>query len=260
MTCIAIKLAYNGSAYSGFAKQKDPNINTIQGKLESALKIVFRRDIDTVCAGRTDAGVHALGQVVSFEAPQQAFSEDELLKLKISLNALTPDDIVVKVAWQECEGFSARFSADVREYRYRICTGNTPPLFLQKFSWWHRGVLDIEKMQQAANYLVGEHDFKSFCKVQSAKDKNTIRTIHCIEFFEEQHLGEECICMRIVGNAFLHSMVRTIVGTLEQVGTGKREPIWVKEVLEAKDRKAAGQNAPACGLVFHEVRFKEGAL
>ncbi len=257
MTCIAIKLAYDGSAYSGFAKQKDPQINTIQGKLESALEIIFHTHIDTVCAGRTDAGVHALGQVVSFDAPWQNPDEHMLFKLKTSLDALTPPDIAIKNVWREYDGFSARFSADTREYRYRICIGAKTPLFLQKFAWWHKSELDIDAMREASQYLLGEHDFKSFCKVQSAIDKNTVRTIHKIELLCEEQLGEECLCIRVVGNAFLHSMIRTIVGTLVEVGEGKRQPEWVKDVLDAKNREAAGKNAPACGLVFHEVRFKQ---
>ena len=261
MTCIAIKLAYDGTLYSGFAKQKDPNINTIQGKLEDALEIIFRSHIDIVCAGRTDAGVHALGQVISFIVPKDAInfidpSDEQLFKLKTSMDALTPHDIAIKNVWRKDDNFSARFSADRREYRYRICLGPKTPLFLRKYAWWHKGGLDVEAMSKASQYLIGEHDFKSFCKIQSAIDKNTVRKIYIIEFIEEQQLGEKCLCIRVVGNAFLHSMIRTIVGTLVEVGEGKREPSWVKSVLEAKDRKAAGQNSPACGLVFHDVCFK----
>lgn len=255
MACVAVELAYDGSAYSGFAKQKDSQINTIQGKLESALEIIFRKHIDTVCAGRTDAGVHALGQVISFDIDDD-FDENCLFKLKTSLDALTPHDIAIKQAWLEHDGFSARFDADMREYRYRICTGPQTPLFLRNYAWWHRGLLDVDVMKEAAQYLIGEHDFKSFCKVASALDKNTVRTVYSIDIFEEVQLGEECLCVQVIGNAFLHSMIRTIVGTLVEVGEGKRESAWVSNVLAACNRNAAGQNAPACGLVFHKVTYK----
>ena len=115
-------------------------------------------------------------------------------------------------------------------------------------------------MQQAAHLLEGEHDFKSFCKAASAEGKSTCRHVESIEFFEENVLGERCVTMQIVGNAFLHSMVRTIMGTLVQVGAGRRQPTWVQDVLDARDRQAAGENAPACGLTFWHVEYPPRAI
>lgn len=255
---LVVELAYDGAAYSGFAKQKDGRLRTVQGELEHALATVLRHTVETVCAGRTDAGVHALGQVVSCTVLHEEVRARSASKLRISLNALTPDDIAVKRVRFADAGFSARFDAVKREYRYRIVTGGAPPLFLREFAWWHRGQLDVGAMQEAAAHLVGEHDFKSFCKAQSAIGKTTMRFVEEVSVFEEEQLGERHIVVRVVGNAFLHSMVRTIVGTLVQVGAGHREPSWVADVLAACDRNAAGETAPACGLAFWHVTYPDG--
>lgn len=255
---LVILLSYDGAGFSGFAKQKDPSLRTVQGTLEGALATLFSAEVPTVCAGRTDAGVHALGQLVSCEVDAATALKRNVSQLRISLNALTPDDIAVRsVRYAPC-GFSARFDALRREYRYRIVTGGAPPLFLRNDAWWHKGALDIGVMQRAADLLVGEHDFKSFCKAASAEGKNTVRCIEVLEVFCETQLGEEHIVVRVVGNAFLHSMVRTLVGTLAQVGEGRKEPAWVADVLAARDRSAAGETAPACGLTFWQVDYPEG--
>lgn len=252
---LVLTLAYNGSAYAGFAKQKDPCLCTIQGELERALSIYFRHPVETVCAGRTDAGVHALGQVASCVLDETDFDGVTPGRLIISLNALTPDDIVIKAVDFTRPEFSARFDATTREYRYRIVTGPVPPLFLSDFAWWRRGELDIEAMRQGAAHLIGEHDFKSFCKAASAEGKTTMRRVDDISIICEEQMGESCLVVKVVGNAFLHSMVRTIVGTLVQVGAGHRDPDWVADVLAACDRNAAGETAPAHGLTFWHVSY-----
>lgn len=252
---LVVNLAYNGLGFSGFAKQKDESLRTVQGCLEKALETLLGAMPETVCCGRTDAGVHALDQMVSMNVDRAFLEGKTSYGMCKSLNALTGDDIAVKnVALALDPDFSARFSTEWREYRYRIVVGE-PPLFLHDFAWWHKTSLDFEAMMDASRYLVGEHDFKSFCKAQSAIGKNTVREIKEIELFTENQLGEDCLTLRVVGNAFLHSMIRTIVGTLVEVGEGRHEPAWVKEVLEACDRKAAGRTAPACGLVFHKVTY-----
>ena len=257
---LVLTVSYNGKSYSGFAKQKDQSIPTVQGEIERALSILFRRDVETVCAGRTDAGVHARGQVVSCTMDAQELEGREPRKIVTSLNALTPDDIVVKCVSFADADFSARFDAERREYRYRIVTGGAPPIFLSDFSWWRRAPLDIHAMQQAARYFVGEQDFKSFCKAASAEGKTTMRFVESVDVFEEEQMGETCLCIRVVGNAFLHSMVRTMVGTLVQVGAGQRKPEWVRDVLATCDRSAAGETAPAQGLVFWHVTYPQGLL
>ena len=249
-----LTVAYDGTGYAGFARQ--PEVQTVQGKLEEALRIVTREPVTTVCAGRTDAGVHALGQQASFPVVEGFETESDLGRLKRSLDALTPDDIAIRGARFERTGFSARFDAKEREYRYRIVAGSTPPVFMRRFAWWHKGPsLDIPAMRLAADHLVGEHDFRSFCMAASAEGRTTWRYLDRVELLEESHLGEDCLVVRVIGNAFLHNMVRIIVGTLVEVGAGRREPSWVVEVLGARDRSAAGPTAPACGLTFWEVRY-----
>lgn len=249
----ALTVAYNGAPFCGFARQ--PGQKTVQGELEQALRTVFGLEIPTVCAGRTDAGVHARGQVVNFLAPLQPAKPKACESLRRSLNALTDDAIVVREVREVPQDFSARFSAKAREYHYFIAIDSTPPLFMRDFSWFMPKPLNVEAMRQAAHYLIGEHDFKSFCMAVSAIDKPTCRYVESITFEQTQIMGESVLVMTIIGNAFLHSMVRTIMGTLMMVGRGLREPEWVRDVLLAKDRCAAGENAPAQGLVFWNVRY-----
>ena len=251
---VALTLTYNGGAFSGFAKQ--PRQLTVQGSLEDALKTVYRHKVETTCAGRTDAGVHAIGQVVSFEITPQEWEERSPKKLIKSLNALTHGSMTVRSAQRKKADFSARFSAVSRTYRYFISTASANPLLMSGFSWHLGKKLDVEAMREAAQYLIGEHDFKSFCKAESAKDKPTHRYIIEILFDECSIWNDDMLVITVTGNAFLHSMVRTLVGTLVAVGNGLHEPAWVKEVLEACDRTAAGENAPACGLVFWSVDYE----
>ena len=251
---LALEVSYNGNPFSGFARQ--PGQLTVQGSIEEALSLVFRRPVETVCAGRTDSGVHALGQVVSFSVSQEEWGSRNDYKLLRSLNALTHDEISIRAVRHESEGFSARFSATMREYRYFICTDKAAPLLMGKFSWHLGKPLDARAMQQAANLLVGEHDFKSFCMAASAEGKSTHRFVKRIDVGHEEIWGSNFTVITVEGNAFLHSMVRTIVGTLVAVGAGNREPEWVNDVLAACNRSAAGENAPAQGLVFWRVSYE----
>lgn len=250
---LSLTVSYNGAPFSGFARQ--PGQLTVQGELEQALLLVFRRPMEVVCSGRTDAGVHALGQVVSFDVTNDELEGRNLYSLRRSLNALTHEDITVREVEERQPGFSARFDAQWREYRYHVCLDEVPPLFMRDFSWYVHGQLDIDAMREAAAYLVGEHDFKSFCMAASAVGKPTCRNVHEISLSREMIMGGDILTIKVVGNAFLHSMVRTIVGTLVMVGRGQRKPEWVREVLEARNRTAAGENAPAAGLVFWRVQY-----
>lgn len=253
-TTLSLAVAYNGAPFSGFARQ--PGQLTVQGEIEHALHLLFRRDVETVCAGRTDAGVHAREQVVSFDVDPAELDGRTLSSLARSLNALTHEGIAIRSVDEREPGFSARFAATEREYRYFICTELTPPIFLRDFSWHIPKPLDVDAMRAASRYLIGEHDFKSFCMAVSAVGKPTCRNVHDIAFDEVDVMGERAIVITVKGNAFLHSMVRTIVGTLVMVGRGQREPQWVQEVLAARDRRAAGENAPAQGLVFWHVSYE----
>lgn len=250
---LSLTVSYNGAPFSGFARQ--PGQLTVQGELEQALSLVFRRPVEVVCSGRTDAGVHALGQVVSFDVANDELEGRNMRSLRRSLNALTHEGITVREVEERQPGFSARFDAQWREYHYHVCLDEVPPLFMRDFSWYVHGQLDIDAMREAAAHLVGEHDFKSFCMAASAVGKPTCRNVHEISLSREMIMGEGILTIKVVGNAFLHSMVRTIVGTLVMVGRGQRKPEWVREVLEARNRTAAGENAPAAGLVFWRVQY-----
>jgi tRNA pseudouridine38-40 synthase len=246
----ALKIAYNGSPFCGFARQ--PQQLTVQGNLESALSTITRQEIQTVCAGRTDAGVHARGQVVNFFTNDKIKDADSFLR---STNALTHDGISILDIKEVDEDFSARFSATKREYRYFISNSKTPPIFSKDFSWHVAKPLDVQAMEEGSEFIIGEHDFRSFCLACSADKGITMRNVESISFEHVQNFGEELLQITIIGNAFLHSMVRTIVGTLVEVGKGKKPQTWIQDVLNARTRQAAGENAPAKGLVFWKVYY-----
>lgn len=262
---LVLKVAYDGTEFSGFAAQeRQTHVRTVAGELARALGTLLRREVDLTCAGRTDAGVHARAQHVSVPmTPEESasLSGERLLR---SLGAVLPGDVRVGAVYRADAGFSARFDARARRYRYRIVAGPVGALFNAQWSWWLRcrsaSDLDVAAMDEAARCLVGEHDFKSFCKTASAQGKPTCRFVESVGFEEEEAMGERMLVLDVVGNAFLHSMVRTIVGTLVEVGLGRRDPAWVADALAARDRRAAGPCAPACGLTFWDVRYDGGAL
>ena len=254
---LVLELGYRGAEFAGFAAQ--PGQRTVAGETTRALETLLRRPVELTCAGRTDAGVHALSQYVSVPV-----SDEELAlparRLSRGLAALTPDDISPRRLLRAPKGFSARFDARSRSYRYRFVAGETRPVLAWDHAWWLRNPLDVDAMREGAAYLVGEHDFKSFCKATSAVGRPTWRCIMGLDVMEEAECGERVICIDVVGNAFLHSMVRTIAGTLAEVGRGRRSPAWVGEALAACDRMAAGPCAPAKGLTFVGVDYPEGLL
>jgi len=254
-------VAYDGTDFAGYAKQSDPHQRTVQEELEHALATALRLPagaLTTVVAGRTDAGVHATGQVVSFSLPACGIPPDTARLLR-SLNALTPRDISVRAVYAVPPGFSARFDAVSREYRYRIATAATPPLFMQRYAWHLPGFgadpVCRAQLESAATSLLGEHDFSSFAVTASLAGKNPVRTLLSINFVDTQHLGEPVTEIRIVGTAFLHSMVRVIVGTLADIYAGRIAPDVLPTILAACDRNAAGQTAPACGLTLWGVNY-----
>lgn len=249
---VALTVAYDGEGFAGF--QRQPGLRTVQGRVEEALAVILRRTVETTGAGRTDTGVHALGQVMTFPA---AGDEPEAMVLGRSLNALCGPGITVRDIRLMPAGFDARHSALVREYRYRLVTGSVPPLFLERYAWWVRGRLDLDAMRRAGEALLGEHDFASFCVTESARGKNTRRGIELLEIEPSCEMGEECVVVRIRGRAFLHSMVRIIVGTLVEVGKGRRSEEWVTEALQACDRAAAGPTAPPHGLTLWSVTYPD---
>ena len=254
---LVLELGYRGAEFSGFAAQ--PGRRTVAGEVTRALETLLRRPVELTCAGRTDAGVHALAQYVSVPVSQAELALPRR-RLMHGLAALTPDDISPRELSHAPRGFSARFDARARAYRYRICAGEARPVLAWDHAWWLRERLDVDAMRTGAAYLVGEHDFKSFCKAVSAEGKPTQRYVARVDVAEEVECGERVVCIDVVGNAFLHSMVRTIAGTLAEVGRGHRDPAWVGEALAACDRKAAGPCAPAKGLTFVGVDYPKGLL
>lgn len=248
---IAITVSYEGAGFAGFARQ--PGQRTVQGEIETALATALRTPVETTGAGRTDAGVHALGQVVSFSVGIEA----DLKALLRSLNALTGPDIAVTEMRRASGDFNARFSAVGREYRYRVVPGPVPPLFLARTAWWVPQALDLGAMREGAQHLIGEHDFKSFCVTASAEGKRTVRRVDLLEIEPAHEMGEHCIVVRIAGNAFLHSMVRIIVGSLVEIGRGRQDPRWLASALAACDRDAAGPTAPPEGLTLWHVHYPE---
>lgn len=227
----------------------------MQGELEQALSLLFRRPVDVVCAGRTDAGVHARGQVVSFDVDACELRRPHALQPRRSLNALTCEGIVVRAVEERPRGFSARFDAQWREYKYFLATGDTPPVFTDRTAWYVGPNLDIAAMERALRTSSASTTSRAFAWPLRPVGKPTCRNVEEISIASEEILGEPHRVITVRGNAFLHSMVRTIVGTLVMVGRGQRDTDWVAEVLAARDRQAAGENAPARGLIFWSVGY-----
>ena len=261
---LVARVGYRGTDFAGFAEQEGQR--TVAGELRYALRCVLRREAEITCAGRTDAGVHALGQHVSVPL----YADEPALegrRLERSLSAILPDDVALRGLFHAPVGFSARFDACARRYRYRIACGNIRPIMGWGHVWWltRSTALDVAAMDAAAQALVGEHDFTSFAKTSSvaqmrADGRSTSRCLNSIHVGREVEAGEELVVVDVAGNAFLHNMVRVIVGTLVEVGAGRRPETWVGEALAACDRKAAGPTAPALGLTFEEVTYEEGVL
>ena len=217
-------------------------------------------------ASRTDAGVNALAQYVSLPVTRGEL-EREGRRLVSSLVALTPDDLSVRGLYKADVSFSARFDALERGYRYRVACGSARPVLSWGHTWWLRSVadLDVDAMGEAASALLGEHDFRSFCKASSAglleaDGRSTCRRLSAVSVVRAREAGEELVAIDVRGNAFLHNMVRVIAGTLVEVGRGHRDASWVARALAAHDRSAAGPTTPAHGLTFEWVGYPEAAL
>lgn len=238
-------IAYDGSRYNGWQKQGNTK-DTIQGKLEKVLEKLEGREVEVIGAGRTDAGVHALGQVANVKL-ESKINGETLLQY---LNQYLPEDIAVLSVKEVPMRFHSRLNATEKTYLYRIYRSEIPNPFIRKYTVTITEELDIEKMRMAAELLIGEHDFKSFCSLKKSK-KSTIRTLYSITIEEI----EEEIRISVRGNGFLYHMVRIIVGTLLEVGTGKKKPEEIEQILEKGERQAAGRTAPAHGLFLKEVKY-----
>lgn len=245
MRNIAIKLEYDGTRYNGWQVQGNTE-RTLQGKLEELLKKLFGRYIEIHASGRTDAGVHAKGQVANFKV-ETGLSAEEIMD---EMNKYLPSDVAVSSAWEADLKFHSRLSAKSKIYEYRILLGK-PDVFKRRYSYFHPERLDIDAMKKAAEYFIGSHDFKAFCDNKRMK-KSSVREIYSLEIREEG--GEAVISVR--GSGFLYHMVRLISGTLIEVGEGRRKPESIKAVIESMDRAEAGFLAPPEGLFLMEVFYE----
>lgn len=258
---IKLTLQYKGTNYSGW--QVQPNGVTIQELLQKAVKKIFNQNINVVGSGRTDAGVHALAQVCHFDLEGDhagLLRSARNDKLVLAINSQLPDDVAVSKAELVPQTFHAQRSAKKKQYNYYILNSPLRSPFLDETVWRITHPLDVKKMQQAAKYLVGLHDFKAFCAADSSV-KTTVRRIYKIAvtpsisppYFKGGPGG--VMQISILGNGFLKHMVRNIVGTLADVGRGKIAAKEVKKILQSRDRRQAGKNAPARGLFLVRVEY-----
>lgn len=246
MTRIALGIEYDGSAYHGWQSQLQEGIATVQETLERALSNVADHPVGVICAGRTDAGVHGTGQVVHFDTSAQRDSKAWVY----GGNSNLPGDISVRWATPVADDFHARFSAVSRRYRYVIYNHPVrPALFHRQLSWNFRP-LDMAPMQQAANSLLGTHDFSAYRGVQ-CQAKSPIKTVHSLELYRQG----ATLVIEIEANAFLMHMVRNIAGVLMAIGAGLKPVSWAAEVLASRDRTAGGVTAPAYGLYLVGVGY-----
>jgi len=243
---IALGIEYDGSVFNGWQRQNHGH--GVQEDVEKALSIVANHDVKVICAGRTDTGVHGLGQVIHFETMSQR-SEHSWVS---GANANLPHSVTVHWAKVVKDDFHARFSALSRTYQYLILDQPVRPAVLSKKVTWDYRKLDVSRMQQAIPYLIGKHDFSSFRAV-ACQASSPERTISLLEIRREGKF----ICIDIQANAFLQHMVRNIAGVLMTVGCGEKEPLWVQQVLEFHDRTRGGVTAPPHGLYFKSVEYPE---
>lgn len=238
-------LQYEGTRYQGWQRQ-DSTENTIQGKLEKLLTLMCGEKVEVQGSGRTDAGVHAYGQVANAHMNTDMTAEE----IQNYMNEYLPEDIGVVAVTEVPERFHSRLNAKGKTYCYQVINSKIPQVFLRKFAYVVEESLDLEAMRKAAGYLTGTHDFKSFTSTKKGK-KSTVRTITDISFEKEGDL------IKIIyrGDGFLYHMVRILTGTLLEVGLGKRKPEDIPEILTALDREKAGVLVPAKGLTLVEVRY-----
>jgi tRNA pseudouridine38-40 synthase len=241
---IALGVEYDGSRFHGW--QIQTGVRTVQETVENALARVADHPLNVICAGRTDTGVHALGQVIHMDTQVERSPRSWVF----GGNANLPSDVSLLWAKAVSEDFHARFSAVQRHYRYIIFNRPVRPAVWAGRSAWYCQPLDVDKMRAGAVYLLGEHDFSSF-RARGCQAQHPIRTLTRIDI----QRAHDQIIIEISANAFLQHMVRNIVGTLVAVGYAKYPPAWVKEVLIARDRRAAGMTAPAGGLYFSHVDY-----
>lgn len=242
---IKLVVAYDGTNYCGW--QIQPNGETIEGVLNRELSSLLGGDIKVTGASRTDSGVHSLGNVAVFDTDTRIPPE----KISYALNIRLPEDIVVQDSCEVAPDFHPRHCNSRKTYEYRILNRRFAMPTRRLDTYFYHRPLDVERMQQAARYLKGTHDFKSFCSVNTVVE-DTVRTIYTLQVIKD---ADDIITIRVQGSGFLYNMVRILAGTLIQVGIGAMEPEQMTEILEAKDRSASGPTAPALGLTMMGIEF-----
>lgn len=245
---IAAILEYDGANFSGW--QRQDQVRSVQGVIEEALSKVANEPIQVTVAGRTDTGVHAIGQVIHFDT-SAVRSDYSWLR---GTNTNLPADVALLWAGPVDDGFHARYSATGRHYHYIILNRPVRPTYLAQRVTHEYRPLDIMRMQQGARHLLGKHDFTSF-RATECQAKSPVRELRMLDVERQQ----EFVHIRVQANAFLHHMVRNIAGVLMTIGTGEREPDWARDVLVARDRKAGGVTAAADGLYLASVSYPDSA-
>lgn len=245
MRNIKITLAYDGTRYNGWQRQ-DNTDNTIQGKLEQLLSRMTGENIEIHGSGRTDGGVHAHGQVANFHTNTN-MSREEILQY---MNEYLPMDIAVLDVRDAADRFHSRLNVKRKTYCYHIWNSHVPNVFERKYSYQVPEKLDIDGMKESSKYLIGTHDFKSFCARKKMK-KSTVRMIESIDFKKEGDM----LFITYTGNGFLYNMVRILTGTLLEIGKGERKPEEMQDILESLNRENAGFTAPAQGLFLEKVNY-----
>lgn len=244
----AAAVEYAGANYNGWQAQSGDNVRCVQLEVERALSRVANHPVTVICAGRTDAGVSASHQVIHFDARVERPDRAWLM----GGNTYLPDDIALLWIRRVDDQFHARFSARERRYRYLIYSAPVKPALLSRGVTWTYKRLELERMQAAANHLVGEHDFTSYRAV-ACQAHSPVREVKELNVYASGAL----IVIDIRANAFLHHMVRNIAGVLMKIGCGEADPDWAREVLDARDRRKGGVTAPPWGLYFVDVGYPE---
>ncbi|MEM9468163.1 MAG: tRNA pseudouridine(38-40) synthase TruA [Actinomycetota bacterium] len=242
-------VAYDGTPFHGFAT--NPDVRTVQDDLEAALATVLRRPTPIACAGRTDRGVHARGQVVSFDAAADHFEPHALTR---ALNRMLAPSIAVRDVVATADDFDARFSCVARSYRYRVLNTATPDPLVHHLVWHVREPLDVDAMQLACDRILGQHDFSTFSKRNKSKAAETF--VRTVQHAQWAHRGPN-VQLDIRANAFTHQMVRSLVGMFVEIGRGRRQAVEMGEALRALDRTAAPSPAPPQGLVLLKAHYHD---
>lgn len=238
-------IQYDGGRYKGWQRLGNGE-NTIQGRIEGVLTKLYGQEIEIIGASRTDAGVHAIGQVANFKAKENLAELD----IKGFLNKNLPEDISIKEVKLVSENFHSRYNTKDKTYLYKIWNREYANPFLRRYSMQVKDRLNLNKMKQASQFLIGKHDFTAFTNAKS-KTKSMIREIYSIDMEETEGLIE----IRLQGDGFLHNMVRRIVGTLIRIGLDEIEASAMPQILNSQERKQAGYMAEACGLYLEKVEY-----